>query len=218
MAVAAVPGFFIFRRPDKCACFAVLGRAAALSVWLVGGQATSGDTSGLSDMQGFLGYSPDTPANQTPDTPANRKVVHFVIAVVVLLLMALARQPFVSRYGELLVAVRDPEEQVRFFGHDPADVKLVAHVVAADMAAPSGVLLVPAVGIVGPVSGPRRTEAPLSSPASADAGHRFAVGIRPLMPEVQAGHEALPAPRRFHLGADLAGEAILSGRSENERE
>lgn len=113
--------------------------AAALSIWLVGGQATSGGTSGLTDMQGFSGYSPDTTANRKPDTPAdrkpdttaNREVVHFVIAVVVLLLTAFARQPFVSRYGELLVAVRDFEEQVRFLGHDPADVELVAHVVAA---------------------------------------------------------------------------------------
>ena len=39
-----------------------------------------------------------------------------------------------SRYGELLVAIRDAEERVRFLGYDPANIKLVAFVVAAVMA------------------------------------------------------------------------------------
>ncbi len=63
-------------------------------------------------------------------------------------LLALARQLMRSRYGELLVAVRDGEERVRFLGHDPANVKLVAYVVAAGMAGLAGALFVPAVGII----------------------------------------------------------------------
>ncbi|MFF0092211.1 urea ABC transporter permease subunit UrtC [Streptomyces canus] len=144
MAVAAVLGFFIFRRRVKGAYFAILSQAmaAALSIWLVGQQATTGGTNGLTDMQGFFGYSLDDPANQ--------KMVYFIIAVVLLLLMALARQLFVSRYGELLIAVRDSEERVRFLGYDPANVKLVAYVVAAGMAGLAGALFVPAVGIISP--------------------------------------------------------------------
>ena len=66
------------------------------------------------------------------------------------LLLALARQLMHSRYGELLVAVRDSEERVRFLGYDPANVKLVAYVVAAGMAGLAGALFVPAVGIISP--------------------------------------------------------------------
>ncbi|WP_405876601.1 urea ABC transporter permease subunit UrtC [Streptomyces sp. NBC_00005] len=144
MAVAAVLGFFIFRRRVKGAYFAILSQAmaAALSIWLVGQQATTGGTNGLTDMQGFFGYSLDDPVNQ--------RMVYFIIAVVLLLLMALARQLFVSRYGELLIAVRDSEERVRFLGYDPANVKLVAYVVAAGMAGLAGALFVPAVGIISP--------------------------------------------------------------------
>jgi urea transport system permease protein len=77
-------------------------------------------------------------------------MVYFVIAAVLLLLIALARQLIHSRYGELLVAVRDSEERVRFLGYDPANVKLVAYVVAAGTAGLAGALFVPAVGIISP--------------------------------------------------------------------
>ena len=52
--------------------------------------------------------------------------------------------------GELLVAVRDGEQRVRFLGYDPANVKLVAYVYAAGTAGLAGALFVPAVGIISP--------------------------------------------------------------------
>jgi urea transport system permease protein len=55
-----------------------------------------------------------------------------------------------SRYGELLVATRDAEERVRFLGYDPANIKLVAFVVAAVMASIGGALFVPIAGIISP--------------------------------------------------------------------
>ncbi|MGW7631981.1 urea ABC transporter permease subunit UrtC [Streptomyces griseoincarnatus] len=144
MAVAALLGFFVFRRRVKGAYFAILSQAlaAAFAIWLVGQQATTGGTNGLTDIQGFFGYALDDPVNQ--------RMVYVVVAAVLLVLMAAARQLFVSRYGELLVAVRDSEERVRFLGYDPANVKLVAYVVAAGMAGLAGALFVPAVGIISP--------------------------------------------------------------------
>ncbi|WP_367318869.1 urea ABC transporter permease subunit UrtC [Streptomyces sp. HUAS ZL42] len=144
MAVAALLGFLVFRRRVKGAYFAILSQAlaAALSIWLIGQQATTGGTNGLTDIQGFFGYSLDDPVNQ--------RTVYFIIAAVLLLLMAGARQLFVSRYGELLIAVRDSEERVRFLGYDPANVKIVAYVIAAGMAGLAGALFVPAVGIISP--------------------------------------------------------------------
>ncbi|MFB8103767.1 MULTISPECIES: urea ABC transporter permease subunit UrtC [unclassified Streptomyces] len=144
MAVAALLGVLVFRRRVKGAYFAILSQAlaAALAIWLVGQQATTGGTNGLTDFQGFLGYDLNDPVNQ--------RMVYVIIAVALLLLMAGARQLFVSRYGELLIAVRDSEERVRFLGYNPADVKLVAYVVAAGMAGLAGALFVPAVGIISP--------------------------------------------------------------------
>ncbi|MGW1140810.1 urea ABC transporter permease subunit UrtC [Streptomyces zhihengii] len=144
MAVAALLGFLVFRRRVKGAYFAILSQAlaAALAIWLIGQQATTGGTNGLTDIQGFFGYDLRDPVNQ--------RTVYIIIAVALLLTMALARMLFVSRYGELLVAVRDSEERVRFLGYNPADVKLVAYVVAAGMAGLAGALFVPAVGIISP--------------------------------------------------------------------
>ncbi|PWE09826.1 urea ABC transporter permease subunit UrtC [Streptomyces sp. BSE7F] len=144
MAVAALLGFFVFRRRVKGAYFAILSQAlaAAFAIWLVGQQATTGGTNGLTDIQGFFGYD--------LDDPVNRRTVYVVVAAVLLVLTAAARQLFVSRYGELLVAVRDSEERVRFLGYDPANVKLVAYVVAAGTAGLAGALFVPAVGIISP--------------------------------------------------------------------
>ncbi|PGH48340.1 urea ABC transporter permease subunit UrtC [Streptomyces sp. Ru87] len=144
MAVAALLGFLIFRRRVRGAYFAILSQALAVAmvILLVGQQGTTGGTNGLTDIRGFFGYDLDDPVNQ--------RTVYFLIAGVLLLLMALARQLIRSRYGELLVAVRDSEERVRFLGYDPATVKLVAYVTAAGMAGLAGALFVPAVGIISP--------------------------------------------------------------------
>jgi len=59
-------------------------------------------------------------------------------------------QLYRSRYGELLVATRDAEERVRFLGYDPANIKLVAFVVAAIMASIGGAMFAPITGIISP--------------------------------------------------------------------
>ncbi|MER7009543.1 urea ABC transporter permease subunit UrtC [Dactylosporangium sp. NPDC000555] len=144
MAVAFLLGSLVFRRRVRGAYFAILSQAlaAAMAIFLIGQQGTTGGTNGLTDFQGFFGYALDDPVNQ--------RMVYFIIAGVLLLLLALARQLIRSRYGELLVAVRDAEERVRFLGYDPANVKLVAYVTAAGMAGLAGALFVPAVGIINP--------------------------------------------------------------------
>ncbi|GAA1535564.1 urea ABC transporter permease subunit UrtC [Dactylosporangium maewongense] len=144
MAVAFLLGSLVFRRRVRGAYFAILSQAlaAAMAIFLIGQQGTTGGTNGLTDFQGFFGYDLDDPVNQ--------RMVYFIIAGVLLLLLLAVRQLMHSRYGELLVAVRDAEERVRFLGYDPANVKLVAFVTAAGMAGLAGALFVPAVGIINP--------------------------------------------------------------------
>ena len=77
-------------------------------------------------------------------------MLFFIAAGVLLASVALIRQLMNSRYGELLVAVRDQEERVRFLGYDPANIKLVAYVTAAFLAGIAGALFVPIVGIISP--------------------------------------------------------------------
>jgi urea transport system permease protein len=144
MLVALLLGSLVFRRRVRGAYFAILSQAlaAALVIFLIGQQGTTGGTNGLTDIQGFFGYN--------LDDPLNKQMVYFIIAGCLLLMLALAWQLMRSRYGELLVAVRDAEQRVRFLGYDPANVKLVAYVIAAGMAGLAGALFVPAVGIISP--------------------------------------------------------------------
>lgn len=144
MVVAFLLGSLVFRRRVRGAYFAILSQAlaAAMAILIIGQQATTGGTNGLTDIKTFFGYDLDDPVNRT--------MVYYIIGAVVLLMLALVRQLVQSRYGELLVAVRDSEERVRFLGYDPANVKLVAYVIAAGMAGIAGALFVSAVGAIYP--------------------------------------------------------------------
>ena len=55
-----------------------------------------------------------------------------------------------SRFGKVLVAVRDTESRTRFLGYRPEAYKLVVFVASAVMAAIGGALYVPQVGIINP--------------------------------------------------------------------
>ena len=55
-----------------------------------------------------------------------------------------------SRFGKVLVAVRDAESRTRFLGYRPEAYKLVVFVVSAVMAGIAGALYVPQIGIINP--------------------------------------------------------------------
>lgn len=142
--LAALLGFAVFTRRVRGAYFAILSQAlaAAFAILLVGQQATTGGTNGLNGFRSFFGYD--------LADPVNKRMLFFIAAGALLVMVAIARQLMVSRFGELLVAVRDQENRVRFLGYDPAKVKVVAYAVAAFMAAVGGALFVPIVGIISP--------------------------------------------------------------------
>jgi urea transport system permease protein len=141
--IAAALGFGVFKRRVKGAYFAILSQAlaAALAILLVG-QTGLGGSNGLNRFRSFFGFA--------LSDPANRRMLYFIAAAVVLIVVAVVRQLMQSRYGELLVAVRDSEERVRFLGYDPANIKVVAYTVAALFASIAGALFAPIVGFIAP--------------------------------------------------------------------
>jgi len=143
-ALAALLGLATFRRRVKGAYFAILSQAlaAAFAILLIGNQATTGGTNGLTGFRSFFGYDLNDPVNQ--------RMLFSITAGVLLAVVAGVRLLMRSRYGELLVACRDAEERVRFLGYDPATVKTVAYVLAAALAGIAGALFVPVVGIISP--------------------------------------------------------------------
>jgi urea transport system permease protein len=141
--IAAALGLGVFKRRVKGAYFAILSQAlaAALAILLVG-QTSVGGSNGLNNFRTFFGFA--------LKDPANKRMVYFIAAGVLLIVVAVVRQLMCSRYGELLVAVRDGEERVRFLGYDPANIKVVAYTVAALFASIAGALFTPIVGFIAP--------------------------------------------------------------------
>ncbi|MBT0993127.1 urea ABC transporter permease subunit UrtC [Cellulomonas sp. DKR-3] len=142
--LAAALGWAVFTRRVRGAYFAILSQAlaAAFVILLIGQQKVTGGTNGLNGFRSFFGYD--------LSDPVNKRMLYFVAAGVLLAMVLVVRLLMRSRYGELLVAVRDQENRVRFLGYDPARTKVVAYAVAAGFAAIGGALFAPIVGIISP--------------------------------------------------------------------
>jgi urea transport system permease protein len=144
MAIAALLGAAVFRQRIRGAYFAILSQAvaAAFVIVLVGNNALTGGTNGLTNFQSFFGLSVSNPSDQ--------RILYFLVVIVLLAVFLATRELVIGRYGRLLIAVRDDEDRVRFLGYDPTRIKLVAYVLAAGMAGLAGALFVPVVGIISP--------------------------------------------------------------------
>ncbi len=144
VVVASVLGYAIFKRRVKGAYFAILSQALAVAfaALLVATIKQTGGFNGLNNFTTFFGYN--------LYDPANKELLYSIAAVILIFCLVVVWQLYRSRFGELLVATRDAEERVRFLGHDPANVKLVAYVIAAVMASIGGALFAPIAGIISP--------------------------------------------------------------------
>lgn len=142
--IAAALGFLVFRRRVRGAYFAILTQAlaAAFVILLIGQQGFTGGTNGLTNIHSLFGYD--------LTDPANHRMLYYAAAFALGSVYLLSRQLMASRYGRLLIAVRDGENRARFLGYNPTSVKVTAFVLSAAMAGLAGALFVPIVGIVSP--------------------------------------------------------------------
>lgn len=101
-----------------------------------------GGNNGLTDFKDILGFS--LQSNET------RVVLLICSALALTGGYLICRWLVTSRYGRVLVAVRDAESRTRFMGYRVEHYKLVAFVVSAILAGIAGALYVPQVGIINP--------------------------------------------------------------------
>ena len=142
--VSFILGYAILKRRVKGAYFAILTQALAVAfaTLLIATIKQTGGFNGLNTFTTFFGhnlYDPDV-----------KKNLYMIAAGLLILFLVIVWQLYRSRYGELLVATRDAEERIRFLGYDPANIKLVAFVVAAVMASIGGAMFAPIAGIISP--------------------------------------------------------------------
>ncbi|MEZ4553130.1 MAG: urea ABC transporter permease subunit UrtC [Dehalococcoidia bacterium] len=139
-------GYVLFRSQVTGVYFSIVTQALALilSTFFVGQQAYTGGTNGLTNYFTLFGSSLSSPSMQ--------RALYFASVAALAATYLLARLVTASRFGRLMVAVRDDEERVRFSGYNVALIKAVVFAVAAAMAGVAGALFVPQVGIISPAN------------------------------------------------------------------
>jgi urea transport system permease protein len=101
-----------------------------------------GGNNGMTDFKDLLGIP--------LQAETTRVGLLLLTAVVVCITFLVARYVVTSRFGKVLIAVRDTEARTRFLGYRPESYKLFVFVLSAVMAGIGGALYVPQVGIINP--------------------------------------------------------------------
>lgn len=144
MALAGVIGYLVFRSRIRGASFALITQALALifTILFIGQQPYTGGTNGITNFGTIFGFSLSASSTQ--------RTLYFVTVVALGCAYFLTRQLADSRFGRLLVAIRDGENRVRFSGYDPVRLKVLVFALSAGLAGLAGALFVPQVGIISP--------------------------------------------------------------------
>ena len=101
-----------------------------------------GGNNGMTDFKDILGFN--------VQADSTRSVLMLLSAVFLAAQYLLAKFVVGSRFGKVLIAVRDTESRTRFLGYRPESYKLVVWILSAVMAGIGGALYVPQVGIINP--------------------------------------------------------------------
>jgi urea transport system permease protein len=143
-ALAWVFGWFAFRSRVSGVYFSIITQALTYALLLAffRNDMGFGGNNGMTDFKDILGF------------PLNRETTSVALmlttAVTLSAALLLARQLTGSRFGRVLVAVRDAEARTRFLGYRPESYKLTVWVISAIIAGIGGALYVPQVGIINP--------------------------------------------------------------------
>ncbi|MDQ6420747.1 urea ABC transporter permease subunit UrtC [Paenibacillus sp. LHD-117] len=143
-ALALGLGYFTFRNRIRGVYFTILTQALVIitTTLLVGQQAFTGGTNGVTGYTTLLGHS--------LAAPETKRMLYWVTAAALLGTFVLCRYLTGSRFGKVLRAIRDGENRVRFIGYNPAMYQVVIFTVSAAIAGLAGMLFVLHVGIISP--------------------------------------------------------------------
>jgi len=142
--LALVFGWFAFRSRVTGVYLSIITQALTFALMLAffRNDMGFGGNNGLTDFKDILGF--DIQAGST-------RVTLFAISALTLGLGVLVVSAVIrSRFGKVLLAVRDAESRARFIGYRVENVKLFAFTLSACMAGIAGALYVPQVGIINP--------------------------------------------------------------------
>ncbi len=142
--LALVFGWFAFRSRVTGVYLSIITQALTYALLLAffRNEMGFGGNNGLTDFKDILGF------NLQAD---GTRVALFVVTAIVLALSYVGcRAICASRYGRVVVAIRDAEDRARFLGYRVENFKLWIFVASAIVAGIAGALYVPQVGIINP--------------------------------------------------------------------
>ena len=142
--LAFVFGYFAFRSRVTGVYLSIITQALTYALMLAffRNEMGFGGNNGLTDFRDVLGFS------LSADT--TRAALFVLTALALAGGLLLARAITISKFGKVLVGVRDAESRTRFLGYRVEHYKLFVFTVSAMMAGVAGALYVPQVGIINP--------------------------------------------------------------------
>jgi urea transport system permease protein len=143
-ALAFVFGWFAFRSRVTGVYLSIITQALtyALMLGFFRNNFGFGGNNGLTDFKDILGFN--------VQAQGTRAALFFFSCVALILGFLICRALVTSKFGKVLVAVRDAEARTRFLGYRAESYKLFVFTLSACMAGVAGALYVPQVGIINP--------------------------------------------------------------------
>ena len=137
-------GWFAFRSRVTGVYLSIITQAMTFALWLAffRNDMGFGGNNGMTDFKEILGFS--------IQAGGTRAALCFASALALVLGLVVAASVVGSRFGKVLVGVRDAESRVRFLGYRPENYKLFVFTLSAMLAGVAGALYVPQVGIINP--------------------------------------------------------------------
>ncbi len=141
---AALFGFLAFRSRIRGVYFAIITQALTFAMALVfyRNSLGLGGNNGLTDFKRLLGFA--------LHEPATMRGLYMATVIALGLAYLMCRWLTMSKFGRVLVAIRDNETRVRFSGYSASRYKVCAFTIAGVLAGIAGALYVPQVGIINP--------------------------------------------------------------------
>ncbi len=144
VGLAFVLSLAMFKRRVGGVYFAIITQAVALilTVLIIGQQGYTGGVNGITDLKTMLGWD--------IRTDAARVGLYYACSLLLLALIVGCTWIQRSKFGTLLLAMRDKEDRVRFSGYDVAMFKVAAFCLAAALAGIGGAMFTLQVGFMSP--------------------------------------------------------------------
>ncbi len=143
-ALAFVFGWFAFRSRVTGVYLSIITQALtfALMLGFFRNNFGFGGNNGLTDFKEILGFN--VQATET------RAALFAASTIALMLAFVICRIIVTSKFGKVLIAIRDAENRTRFLGYRVESYKLFVFTLSACMAGVAGALYVPQVGIINP--------------------------------------------------------------------